>query len=321
MHSPLGWPSLETLLQVRRFLEPHAPAGAAWPDFWISPDELAQSPLFSDPSGTEAAFAEKFRPSTASAPAAFDRSQEQLLWVGRVLQRFVAPLRQWQAWELEASWHDYQVRTTEEAERCAEMLDDGKTSSSNSPRPPIDAAMTPLLTPTPQPDTPALGSISLDQSLDAGTPQPLPPRPVAPTGLPKPPAVGAVNVRQLLTYLCQGSAPEDGITRSLAVLCAGDGKTVAPVDFHTVLLQIGARSTPATTEGDGRPCQPALKQLCEELELSTTSAVNTSDLLRNQSLKRWLARTNIDRRHCRAEVEKLFVKNPRPNKPRTVEAA
>jgi len=283
--------------------------------FWVTPEQFAQLPLFDDSNGAEAAFAEKYRPSTTSPPAPFDRCKEQLIWVGRVLSRFAAPLTQWQAWELEASWHDYQVRSTEEAERCAEMLDDGKTSSSNSPRPPTDA-MTPLLTPPPQPDTPALGSINGDPSLDAGVVQPLPPRPLAPTGLPKPPVGGAINVRQFLTYLCQGSSPEDGITRALAVLCSDAGKKVSLADFHAVLLQLGARSTPPSLEGDGRPSHPSLKQLSEELELSLGGSVNGVELAKSQQVQKVLARTGLGRRHCRAEVEKLFVKIPRPNKPR-----
>merc|ERR1711990_728979 len=53
LHSPLGWPSVDTLLQVRKFLEPFAPQGASWPDFWVTADELAQTPLFLDSAGKE----------------------------------------------------------------------------------------------------------------------------------------------------------------------------------------------------------------------------------------------------------------------------
>lgn len=317
LHSPLGWPSVETLVQVRKSLEAQVPAGTAWPDFWITQDKLAELPVFSDPSRAEAAFADKFRVSTASTTAAFDRPKEQLLWICRVLQRFPAPLRQCQSWELETSWYDYQVRSAEDAERISELLDDAKSTSSNSPRQAPDS-MTPLLVASPltgEPDTPALGSGNGDASMDSGAARPHMPRPVAPTGLPQPPATGAVNVRQLLTFLCEGSSPEDGITRALNVLCPSAGTAVMPEDIHAVLLQFGARSTPSSLEGDGRPAYPSLEQLCEELELSHAGLVNGVELAKGQCMQRLLARTGLGLRHSRAEVEKLFLKNPRKPRP------
>merc|ERR1712187_745662 len=109
------------------------------------------------------------------------------------------------------------------------------------------------------------------------------------------------------TYLCQGSTQEDGITRALAVLSPGDGKTTSPADFHSVLLQLGARSTPSSMEGDSRPLHPNFKQLCEELDLKSTE--NVGELVRKPELQKLLARTGLGRRHCRVEVEKLFEKN------------
>merc|ERR1712012_1067898 len=145
-------------------------------------------PLFADKQGVEAALAEQ---NAGNNPKTFDRPHEQLLWVCRVLQRFRAPLRQWQAWQLEASWHDYFVRSSEDAERSAEMLDDTKSTSSISPHPPPNA-MSPLLTPPPPPDSPALGGGSGSASLDVAAVRPRPPRPSAPAGLPEPPTVGAI---------------------------------------------------------------------------------------------------------------------------------
>ncbi|CAE8588683.1 unnamed protein product [Polarella glacialis] len=64
LHSPLGWPSINALLEVRKALEAQAPRGCAWPDFYVTADQLAQTTLFADPTGLEESFAKKFKPVT-----------------------------------------------------------------------------------------------------------------------------------------------------------------------------------------------------------------------------------------------------------------
>jgi len=317
LHSPLGWPSIDTLLEVRSYLEPQAPPGVKWPDFWVTEESLVALPLFADYSGSEASFAEKFRPGTASAPAAFDRSREQLRWIGRVLQRFRAPLRQRQAWDLEISWHDYQMRGFDDAERAMEMLDDTKSTASNSPRQPVDT-MAPLLVSTPTaPDTPA-GDGNRDPMAGNAGIRPRPPKPAEPTRLPEPPS-SAVSVRQVLTYLCQLAGVDDGLSKAVSLLgpVGSAGSAVPVAELHAAMLQLGARPTPPSKEGDGRPRLPSLEQLCEEADLDRNSSVSVADLASNPRAMRLLARLGVGRRHCRAEVEKLFPKVPATKTGRT----
>ncbi|CAK9100738.1 Sperm flagellar protein 2 (Protein KPL2) [Durusdinium trenchii] len=89
LHSPVGWPSLNTLMEVRRVLEAQAPRGAIWPDFYVPGHVVESLPLFEE-SGEES-FAKKFKPITTLAPNMFDRPGAQLKWVAKVLQRYRAP--------------------------------------------------------------------------------------------------------------------------------------------------------------------------------------------------------------------------------------
>jgi hypothetical protein len=319
IHSPLGWPSLERLLEVRKHLESQMPAGSVWPDYWISEEEFAGLPLFLDTDGYEKSLAEEHAPNVTEY-SEFDRSGEQLRWVCRVLQRFQAPPRAWQAWELEAAWHDYEVRIAEDFDRCAEMLDDGQRStSSGSPRH-ADEGMASLLMPTQSNE--GLAGNSPEGSLDGEqSRKPRAPRPVAPTRREGP--AGAVSVRQLLSYFCQGAAPEDSLARVAAVMgskvppMAGQAVGASAADIHAALLQLGARPTPASLEGDGRPSYPSLEQLREELELASADGtggtrLSMEELAGNSKVRSLLARFGLEKRHCRAQqqLEQLFPKKP-----------
>jgi len=68
MHSPLGWPSLDTLKEVRRYLESKKPGNMSWPDFSINEETFTQIPIFADPSGLEDKLAAEFRPDAADPP-------------------------------------------------------------------------------------------------------------------------------------------------------------------------------------------------------------------------------------------------------------
>merc|ERR1712178_191940 len=39
-HSPIGWPSLQTLQEIRSMLESEVPQGCSWPDFFITEEQL-----------------------------------------------------------------------------------------------------------------------------------------------------------------------------------------------------------------------------------------------------------------------------------------
>merc|ERR1712060_344130 len=131
------------------------------------------------------------------------------------------------------------------------------------------------------------------------------PRPVAPAGLPEP-AVGAISVRQFLTYLCQGESTEDGLARALTVLGTKPklGTAVPAVDLHAMVLQLGARPTPPSLEGDGRPPYSSLEQFCEELEIrGPTVVLSAAKLAASSHAQRF------GHQHCRREVGKLFPNN------------
>merc|ERR1719454_2828155 len=123
-HSPLGWPSLDILQDVRAALENEVPAGCNWPDFFVTEDVLAKLPLFADPNDAEADLASKFPPQTSKQAAPFDRSAEQLRWLRKVFRSFVAPIRQQQAYDLEINWWDHQMRLKDEDKVCTKLLDD-----------------------------------------------------------------------------------------------------------------------------------------------------------------------------------------------------
>jgi len=307
LHSPLGWPSRTDLLEVRAALEDRVPKGASWPDFYISPEDLETLPLFSDPNGKEADFAQKNAPSTTSAPSTFDRARAQLQWIGRVLQRFAAPAQQMESWALEAAAHDFLVRGQEEGERIAEQLNDMRSTSSNSPRSPTEGLGLGLGLPDPK----ALGAADPlgDDDEDDSKPRPLPPRPEMPRNLPGRPA-GGISVRQLLAYLCVGATPEEGFATALAVLGPGPKlpSTVPTAAVQAVLLQLGARPLPPGQSGDGRPALPSRAQICEELGLhfSTVTSGIPASSLSGAAAAGLLEKFGLSRRHCRAQVEKLF---------------
>eukprot|EP00927_Polykrikos_kofoidii_P049072 TRINITY_DN43201_c0_g1_i1.p1 TRINITY_DN43201_c0_g1~~TRINITY_DN43201_c0_g1_i1.p1 ORF type:complete len:2107 (-),score=524.56 TRINITY_DN43201_c0_g1_i1:44-5974(-) len=318
MHNPLGWPSFEALLLLRTEIEAMMPDNVSWPDFWITQEQFETLSLFEDVNGGEAELAQKFKPQTAIPPSAFNRGAAQRRWLGRVLRCFPAPLRRQQAWALEMAWYKYAVRWTEETERNQEMLDDVKSISSASPHQPHlgDQSMAAL--------APGLVDMGLTQDTDTRdgrgpsvTAMPPPPLPGTPTGLPEPPGGdgAAVSVRQLLTYLCQGTSPEDGLARALAVLgpSADRDQAVSAEDFHALLLQHGARPTPASMEGDGRPRHPSVARFCEELGIAAGyTEISTTSFFSNPRSSRLLTRLGLRRRHCRAPIEKLFPPGLKP---------
>jgi len=315
-HSPAGWPSLETLLEVRRALEGLVPAGAAWPDFWVTSEDVAGLPaLLGDADGAEAAHAAAFRAETGLEAVAFDRAREQLRWVARVLQRFPAPLRQRQAWELEAAWHDHAARGAEEAQLEARMLEDHVE---------LDVQKTPSqeeFQDMPGAETPSESPARFDAAvLELLAPEPPEERPPEPLGLPEPPP-GAVSVRQLLSYLCQGATADEGLSRALSVLAPGaGGGSAAAADVHACLLQLGARPTPPSAVSDGRPFLPSLRQFCEEVGAASPEApLRLEELAANPQLQRLMGRGGIGPRHRRAHLEKLFPR-PAAERPRSTTA-
>jgi len=310
LHSPLGWPSLQTLLEIRRILESQVPQGASWPDFYVTEEILAGTPLFADSTGVEADLAEKFLWETASKPAKFDRCREQMRWVLEVFRAFPAPLRQTQGYELEVAWYDQQVRCKDEMKIVSKLLDDGMSGHSTPRTPQINLETTDVI-----PDSPSGTSEGEVAPAPAKGP---PPRPRTPRGLPSPPAKGGVSVRQLFTYLCLGSSLEDGLSRAVAVLGPSGSNlntTLAVADLHALLLQLGARSTPPSFDGDGRPRHPSLAMFCEELGIESPldtwvdTTMTAKDFLGSAQAQKIVARYGFAKRHCRAEVEKLFPKN------------
>jgi len=307
LHSPAGWPTLDALLEVRKSLEGLKPKDASWPDFWISEEQFAQLPLFADPTGAEEKYAQENKSAAALAPSAFPRAREQLLWVGRVLKSFPAPLQQMQCWEVECAWWDHSTRCSDGAERYTEMLDDTKSESHhsvhNSPR---DGLTGGLLAGA---DTAALDQ-TLSSEMGPPAPKPPPPRPEVPE-VPAKSAGADISVRQLLAYFCLGGSPQEGIERALAVLgpAAGKGNAVPLADLHVALLQFGARPTPPSWEGDGRPAYPSLAELSEELGVDPVGCVRAADFVGEARAAALLARFGLGRRHCRAPVEQLFPKS------------
>jgi len=270
-------------------------------------------PLFSDTNGQEADLAVKFARETAKKPAAFDRSREQMRWLVEVFRNFMAPIRQQQTFELEIAWYDYQMRIKDEDKVCTKLLDDNISGNST----PI-----PQVTPTAG-DAPSLTHSPAGTSEDAAPlPPPGPqPRPITPRGLPVPPAGGAISVRQLLSYLSLGTSLEDGLTRAVALMGPFGANATTPVplaDLHAALLQFGARPTPHSIEGDGRPRHPSYAQFCKEIGADSANpeaAMSVKDFVastRTGQAKRLCERLGLERRHCRVQVERLFPKNLEP---------
>lgn len=316
-------------MRVRTELEPQAPRGSTWPDFWISPSQLEELPLFVDPFDAEANFAEDHVRSTGRPPADFDRSKEQLKWFGRVLQAFPAPVRQLQAWQLEAAWHDYNGRCHEDEDRLEEMLDDMKPTGESDEEASQADAMAPLLPPAetllvPQPSS----AVTAGANVSDASRQPLPPRPERPDNIPEPPFPGAISVRQMLTYLCLGDCVADGLGRALRVLgpIAKENAAISAVDLHAVFLQLGARPLAPVPDGDGRPLDLSLDQLRQKLGLESRGALSASssatgtaaqprvrapqlraaDLPNSERVQRVLASSGLSARHCRVDLATLF---------------
>lgn len=305
-HSPLGWPSVQTLQEVRSILENEIPAGSTWPDFYITKETLAGLPLFDDPKGLEAELSAKFPWETASKPSPFDRCSEQMRWLVEIFCHFQAPLRQQQAYELDLAWWDNQMRIKDEDKVCNKLLDDTMSGAST----PVAMAAQPV-------DSTASLTHSPAGTSEDAAPQPPPgppPRPSTPVHLPSPPAEGAVSVRQLLSYFCFGTSLEEGLSRALAVLGPSGCNTTTPiplVDLHAMMLQLGARPTPPTLQGDGQPFLPSLDVFCKEIGIDEGSREPTMTLksfLANAQAQKMCTRLGLRARHCRAEVEKLFPK-------------
>lgn len=311
LHSPSGWPSLEVLMETRHYLEKHLQQGTKWPDFCINSQVLCGAPLFKDEMA-EASFTQRFRPMTAEKPASFNRPLAQLQWIGCVLNRFRAPAMQWQAWEIEASWYDFQVRRADHAARTKELLDD-IVASEASPR--VEEAMTSLLGPSDEQDRPqAFGS----EWSETTKTRPTHARPREPPEQWNLNSGDAISVRQLMTYLCQGKTPEEGLQRALAVLGPSHSQGNPPLPakvIHAVALQLGARPLSPAHLGDNRPVCLSLEQFCEALKLRTTDLVPQPDLAMPALRQRLLAIDGMERRHTRAEVDKLFPKTIKPTSP------
>jgi adenylate kinase family enzyme len=310
-HSPVGWPTIHTLQEVRVALENEVPAGATWPDFYIAPDTLASLPLFHDAKGLEADLSAKFPWQTSKKPAAFDRCREQMRWLVEVFRAFQAPLRQEQAYELEVACWDNQMRIKDEDKVCTKLLDDAVSGNST----PIAQVAQPVGV-----DAASLTHSPAGTSEDAA-PQPPPgppPRPTTPKGLPAVPGKGAVSVRQLLTYFSLGTSLEDGLSRALALLGPSGCSNTTPVpvvDLHAALLQFGARPTPPSFQGDGQPRFPSLDGFCKEIGIENggrDATMTLKSFLSNAQALRLCTRLGLNKRHCRAEVEKLFPKSLSP---------
>jgi len=311
-HSPLGWPSLQTLQEVRAALENEVPPGSSWPDFYITKETLGRLPIFNDPKGLEAELAAKHKWNTTKQPAQFDRCGEQMRWLVEVFGNFLAPLRQQQAYELEVSWWDHQMRIKDEDKVCTKLLDDGVSGNST----PIAQVAQPIT------DTASLTHSPAGTSEDAAPlpPPGPPPRPTTPKGLPAPPKQGAVSVRQLFTYLCLGTSLEDGLSRAMAMLGPAGSNNTTPVpvvDFHAALLQFGARPTPPSLQGDGQPGLPSLDGFCKELGIDSSArdaTLSVKGFLATPQAHRLIhdTRLGLAKKHSRAELEKLFPKTLQP---------
>lgn len=311
-HSPLGWPSADSLKDLRAALQNEVPADCSWPDFYITEDVLSTLPLFQDTKGEEADLAGKFPWETTKKPAPFDRCGEQMRWLVGVVRNFKAAIRQQQAYELEVDWWEHMMRVKDEDKVNTKLLDDNVSGNS-----------TPIAQVTPpvgrDGDAPSLTHSPAGTSEDAAPlpPPGPPPRPTEPSELPVPPK-GAVSVRQLMTFLCLGTTLEDGLTRAVTMMGPPGANASTPiplVDLHAILLQLGARVTPPSLEGDGRPRHPSVSGMCKELGIDNSSgeaAMSVADFVRNAQAQKLCNRLGFARRHCRPEVEKLFPKNLQP---------
>jgi hypothetical protein len=310
-HSPLGWPSLKVLQDVRAALENEVPAGSTWPDFYITEDVLVNLQLFSDPNKAEEGLANKFPWQTSKKPALFDRCGEQMRWLIEVFRNFQAPLRQLQAYELEVNWWEHQMRVKDEDKVCTKLLDDVPASGNSTP--------TAQITPTAGVEGGSMTHSPAGTSEDAA-PQPPPgppPRPRTPRDVPDPPERG-ISVRQLLAYLCMGTSLEDGLTRAVTILGPPGSTATTPVplvELHAALLQLGARATVPSLEGNGRPRLPSLQDFCQELGIDSSSpeaVMSVKDFLTHQQAKKICSRLALGRLHSRVQVEKLFPRNLEP---------
>lgn len=271
---------------------------------------MASLPLFADPKNEEAALSSKFPWQTTKKPAQFDRCGEQMRWLIEIFRSFRAPIRQQQSHQLEIAWWEHMMRIKDEDKVYTKLLDDNVSGAST----PIAQVATPVGVEDGMVHSPAGTS---EDAAPLPPPGP-PPRPSTPRGLPK--AEGqAISVRQLLTYLCFGASFEDGLTRATAVLGRTAGGSVSsqvPVaELHAALFQLGARPTPPSLEGDGRPRNPSLNGFCKELGLDNSSSeasMSVKDFMANAQAKRLCERLGLASRHRRPEVEKLFPKNLSP---------
>jgi len=325
LHSPQGWPSLDSLLKVRACLESMVPPGCFFPDFWITAAQFESLPLFDDEDGLELAHARKYATAAAVAPAVFDRATAQKRWLGRVLRSFPAPLRQQQAYDLELAWYNYQVQLSNERQRHTTLFDDSPASANVTPHDGADAMTSLALASSAlEPESPTQDKKGRDRKNGI----PLPPPPEMPPNLPVE-CEDSISVRQLLTYFCQGKNVEEGMERALTVLAPGALKgaaadrAVAPEDFHAALFQLGVRPTPPSYEGDGQPQHPSVMQFYEKLGLFSAAELSSLGLSREylignlpeMSIRAFtdhersallMTRLGLGRRHCQQPVSKLF---------------
>lgn len=288
------------------------PASCSWPDFYITENTFVSLPLFKDDNGAEEELASKFPWDTSKQPALFDRGSEQMKWLAGIFLNFRSDLREQQGYELEVAWWEHQMRIKDEDKVHTKLLDDN-----------VSGASTPIAQVTP--DVGKLGDapdmthspVGSDDAAPLPPPGP-PPRPLSPRGLPTCPKEGGVSVRQLLSFLSLGTSLEDGLTRALALLGPQGCTAATPVpvaELHAALLQLGARPTPPSLEGDGRPRHPSLSGFCKEIGVDNSSgdaALSVTDFLKNPQAQKLCVRLGFGRKHCRADVEKLFPKNLQP---------
>eukprot|EP00929_Paragymnodinium_shiwhaense_P112675 TRINITY_DN80942_c0_g1_i1.p1 TRINITY_DN80942_c0_g1~~TRINITY_DN80942_c0_g1_i1.p1 ORF type:complete len:2036 (-),score=628.45 TRINITY_DN80942_c0_g1_i1:270-6377(-) len=339
LHSPLGWPSLPALMDVRQRIEAMVPSGFEYPDFWITGEEFETLPLFEDPTGAEAELWKNSLPDCALQPGLFDRPGAQRKWLRAVLQAFPARLRQLEQYDLDMSWYQYHSRQRDEMERQEALLDDIKVVDEDlMPTVGADGLPLPMDGGGVGPTGMAVGlgqdaELSTEEQQKDGLPLPtVPPLPEAYEELPPKPE-GGISVRQLMSYLCLGGSPEEGLHRALTVLGPPDlvEQGIVAEDFHAILFQLGARPVPASTEADGRPRLPSLVEMEQEFRgggLEQTQEgfdgaateelppfpdfSNAAAFIEHEGANRFMQRLGLGKRHCRAPVEKLFPTNLKP---------
>merc|ERR1711879_874588 len=87
-------------------------------------------------------------------------------------------------------------------------------------------------------------------------------------------------------------------------------------ELHSLLFQLGARPTPPSIAGDGRPPHISQAQLCDELGLehhihngAPAPAMSTEEFLAHPCVQNMLDNADSGQRHCRIDMERMFPKS------------